>query len=221
MVFVPGVTGFLSSAQALVTSSPTTRLLIKYSGSGALSLKVTDNKQVRPRPLCPPSVSPSCRPSLLCCLCFSSLLTPHKTVRPRQTLTYRTKQRDDLKHMDRLSLHVLTAATAEGRAGAAAGGSGGGGSGSAAAAAAAAAAAPPARAARKAAPGSGAQRKKLATAARLAEGKGGVGARTLARREAKAQREAQRRSRRQERREVRLLAGGSAAPAASTASSSS
>lgn len=45
MVFVPSVTDFLASAQAL--HSPASRLLIKYNGSGVLSLKVTDNKEVR------------------------------------------------------------------------------------------------------------------------------------------------------------------------------
>ena len=123
-----------------------------------------------------------------------------------QTLTYRTKQKDDLKHMDKLSLHVLTAATAEGEAGAAGSSSGSSSSSSGSSSSSS-------RVASKAVRGSGAQRKKLATAARLAEGKSGVGARTLARRQAKAQREAQRRSRRQERREVRLLAGGGAAAA--------
>ena len=45
MVFVPAVTDFLTSAQALFAPA-TSRLLIKYSGAGTLSLKVTDNKQV-------------------------------------------------------------------------------------------------------------------------------------------------------------------------------
>ena len=113
-----------------------------------------------------------------------------------QTLTYRTKQKDDLKHMDKLSLHVLTACTGAAAAPAAGAGAGAGAT------------------ARKAAPGSGAQRKRAAAEARLAAGKSAVGARTLARQQAKAQREAQRRSRRQERREERLLAGGGSSAAA-------
>jgi len=45
MVLSTDVTQFLSSAHALYT--PGSRLLIKYKGTGVLTLKVTDNKQVR------------------------------------------------------------------------------------------------------------------------------------------------------------------------------
>ena len=174
MVFVPAVSAFLPAAQALLSAGAGARLLIKYNGEGLLSLKATNDVQVR---------SALWKRLELC-----SLLTPHAPA-VRQTLTFRTKQKDDLKHLDKLSLHALTAAT------------------SAAPAPLALAAAP--QRAPKAAAGSGAARRKLAAQARAAAGKGREGARTQARRQAREEKVAARQARRRERKEERALAADS------------
>jgi hypothetical protein len=114
-----------------------------------------------------------------------------------QTYTYRTREREDLKHMDKASLHFLQAATASSSGGGASAASGG-----------------KCAAKRAAAAGSGAQRRKRAIGERLAAGKGKVGARTLARKKAKEDKADVKRARRRERKEVRLLAEGLAAGAA-------
>lgn len=206
MVHYTDVTKFLAQAHDMQKST-SCRLLIKYS-LGNLKLKLTDDVNVSGTFLY--SWPPAPRHPLPA---YSLLLCPLTPIQPSvhflllapgvcfffffffKTITYSSKQRDDLKHMDKLSLLVLTdavAALAPGSAaavgvaasdsGAGKGSRGGGGS------------------------MSGAQSRK-AKRSRWAAGEDEEGyARHLARKKAKEEKEEERRERRRVRREERQLA---------------